>query len=353
MAGGVLARAAAQGRRAAVIVLTNGDLGCFEDRDGARRQGETIDAISALGLREEDVHFLGFPDGYLEHLGATPLPPVAHRAPDGTCTTRETTLASRGAGRQDAHRARTGRPAPFTAGALTEELAALLQRLTPRDVYLPHGLDAHPDHAATYVYFRRALARIERGPVTVHRAVVHAGPCWPTDCGTPFGPDERLPALPAPLDGYAPTERVTVDGRQKLALIARYPSQLDGSVERNWLAGFARRDEAFFTETLRRDTSGRWVAVEATRRADLEVTDGATVRLEGDEALSVKVDEAQVILSAGEHVVARFDRLGVRAPLRLEVVTRRDSSGYAEWSLWGDDALAATTVLRRIPATAP
>jgi hypothetical protein len=83
------------------------------------------------------------------------------------------------------------------------------------------------------------------------------------------------------------------------------------------------------------------------------VTDGATVRLEGDEALSVKVDEAQVILSAGEHVVARFDRLGVRAPLRLEVVTRRDSSGYAEWSLWGDDALAATTVLRRIPATAP
>ncbi|MEW6430947.1 MAG: PIG-L family deacetylase [Myxococcota bacterium] len=349
MAGGVLEQAVKAGRRAAVIVLTNGDLGCFDDRDGALRQAETVSALAALGLDEDAVHFLGYPDGHLARLGATPLREVDWRAPDGTCATRRTTLATRGAGHLDEHTRRTGRPAPFTAPALTGDLAALLERLAPRDVYLPHGLDEHPDHAATYLFFRRALARLVRGPVTVHRAVVHAGPCWPTDCATSLAPDEPLPELPAPFDGYRPTERVPIEGRRKLALIAHYASQAPGGAERDWLAGFARRDEAFFTETLRRDASGRWTTVEAERTGELPIAEGATVSLESGATLAVAVTDSSVTLHADGRVVARWERIGAQPPFSLRVTTRRDANGYAEWSLWGAGEFAGTRVLRGFP----
>jgi LmbE family N-acetylglucosaminyl deacetylase len=349
MAGGVLEQAVKAGRRAAVIVLTNGDLGCFADRDGAVRQAETVAALAALGLREDDVHFLGYPDGHLDQLGPTPLPPVAWRRADGSCGTRAATLAERGAGHVDEHTARTGRPAPFTAPALTEDLAALLGRLAPRDVYLPHGIDTHPDHAATYLFFRRALAHLQRGPITVHRAVVHAGPCWPTDCARPFSPAEPLPALPAPLDGYRPRERVPVDARRKLELIAHYRSQLGASVEQDWLAGFARREEAFFTETLQRDASGRWTSPEADRVLEVPVEDGALLQIESGDSLSVTVTDAAVALRAGERVVARWERIGARPPFVFLATTRRDADGYAEWSLWGAGEFTGTRVLKAFP----
>lgn len=349
MAGGVLEQAVKARRRAAVIVLTNGDLGCFDDRDGEVRQAETVSALTALGLREDDVHFLGYPDGHLDQLGAAPLSPVAWRQPDGTCTTRATTRATRGAGRVDEHTARTGRPAPFTAPALTEDLAALLRRLAPHDVYLPHGIDAHPDHAATYVFFRRALAHLERGPVVVHRAVVHQGPCWPADCAKPYAPATPLPDLPAPLDAYRPNERVFIDGRRELELIAHYASQLGANVEQDWLAGFARRDEAFFTETLRRDTSGRWTAAETVRLTELPAVDGASLRLESGETLSVSVQAARVVLRTGDRVVAQWERIGAQPPFVFRVATRRDSNGFAEWSLWGSGEFSGTRVLHGFP----
>ena len=350
MAGGVLEQAVKAGRRAAVIVLTNGDLGCFDDRDGAVRQAETVAALEAIGLDEDDVHFLGYPDGHLDQLGATPLPPVAWREPNGTCGTRATTLADQGAGHVDEHTLRTGHPAPFTAPALTEDLAALLRRLAPHDVYLPHGIDAHPDHAATYLFFRRALAHLARGPVTVHRAVVHSGTCWPTDCAKPYAPAAPLPALPPPLDDYRPSERVSIDARQKLELIAHYASQFGASAAQDWLAGFARRDEAFFTETLHRDTSGRWTSPETVRAIEVPVSAGATLHLESGELLAVSVEDAAVTLRSGERVVARWDRIGAQPPFVLRATTRRESNGYAEWSLWGAGEFSGTRVLHGFPS---
>lgn len=261
LAAGVLRRAVEAGQRAAVLVLTNGDLGC--ERDGEVRQAETVAALEALGLTEDDVHFLGYPDGHLALLGEAPLPAVAHLQ-RGVCGVRAMTTAARGAGRRDVHARRTGRGAPFTAEALTGDLAALLAELAPHDVYLPHGIDAHPDHAATYVYFRRALDRLEHGPRTVHRGVVHAGRCWPTDCAQPYQPTAMMPPLPEPLAAYAPDERLPVAPAWKLRLIARFASQTGPSAEQDWLAGFARREEVFFTERLVRQASGRWVSEGST-----------------------------------------------------------------------------------------
>lgn len=260
LAAGAMEKAIAEGRRVAVIIVTNGDYSC--ERDGYLREGESIAALKTLGVQEADVHFLGYPDGALARLTTTPLPPMEHRDATGQCIARTGTYADRRAGRLDEHTARTGKPAEWTAEALTGDLQALLTRLSPTEVYLPHGIDDHPDHAMTYVFFRRALDRLTTAPALVHRGIVHAGECWPSDCRTYFAPSLPTPPLPGRLAGYLATERMPVNAQHKLDAITRYTSQLSP-----WLTSFARKDEVFFPEKYER-VADRWVRTGGAQRPD-------------------------------------------------------------------------------------
>jgi LmbE family N-acetylglucosaminyl deacetylase len=273
IAGGVLESARARGLHAAVVVVTNGDFTC--ERDGHVRQGETVAAMARLGVAEEDVHFLGYPDGWLADLGEAPLPPIKRRARDGACVQEVGTYAERGEGGHDEHRARTGEPGAYVAASLEGDLVALLGRLRPRDVYVTHPLDSHPDHAATYVYLRRALDRLAGAKPRVHRAVVHAGPCWPNGRGltepcpavdTQVSLPTPIPALPDPYAAYAPSEHALVpDPARKLAAIGEYRSQLGDDPDHDWLRTFARTDEPFWPDPLFARSPG--VAVSLSRAA--------------------------------------------------------------------------------------
>ncbi len=178
--------------------------------------------------------------------------------PDGTCVKTGGTYAHRGAHRRDEHLARSGSPAPYTADALEEDLAAVLERTRPRDVYVTHPIDTHPDHAATYAYLRRALDRADVAPPRIHRAIVHSGPCWPDGQSRerpcpPVVPDPHaawLP-LPDPFGAYAPRELVpVVDPDAKLRAIGAYRSQFGDDPEHDWLLTFARAQEAVYPEIL-------------------------------------------------------------------------------------------------------
>jgi LmbE family N-acetylglucosaminyl deacetylase len=255
LASGVIERAVHAGRKVAVMLMTNGDFTC--SRDGYVREEESVKALAELKVTE--VYFLGYPDGALAKLSAQPLPPMAHRLPTGQCTTVDHTWADTRVGRIDVHQRRTGAPGPWTSVALVQDLAAVLGNLKPREVFLPHAIDEHDDHSMTYIYFRRAIEQLGWAPELVHRGVVHAGgDCWPSDCVTNFVPNAAMPALPGPLAGYLPDERDPIDARRKLQLLGHYASQLEGPLEQDWLAAFARTDEVFFTERYVRKGT-RWV----------------------------------------------------------------------------------------------
>lgn len=280
LAAGAMQRAVKAGKHVAVIIVTNGDFTC--ERDGYLREAESIAALKSLGVVEADVHFLGYPDGALAKLGQVPLDPMEHRDATGQCVARTGTYADRGAGRLDEHTRRTGAPAEWTSSALTGDLAALLQRLKPHEVYVVHGIDDHPDHAMTYVYFRRALDQVDVAPAVVHRGVVHAGRCWPSDCATWFTPDARMPPLPPPLEAYTPDERRVIDAQKKLAAIGFYTSQAGTQPKLDWLASFARREEVFFTERYVR-AGQRWVQAGSIAKSDNE----RSLQRDGFEELNV------------------------------------------------------------------
>ena len=328
-------RALREARDVRVLVMTNGDLGC--ERDGYLRERETIEAMAELGLAEDHVRFLGYPDGYLDALATEPLPARARRLADGSCGTGASTYASRGEGGRDVHTQLHGEAGTYTIANAVGDLVALLERDRPSDVYVAHPIDEHPDHATTYVLLRLALeaARLEALP-RVHRALVHVGGCWPNG-DRPTEPCEAItgqlgtpyPPLPPPLDRYRASERLIVDdaGAQARRAIARYGSQLHVEVEHDWLGTFARGEAIAWPETLVREGSrivrarGEGVSAGVAEvRADevsSEVDGARRIELAVHHRAPIEVSvEAEI--EAGDSVVLELDRRGA-APLRVVI----------------------------------
>jgi LmbE family N-acetylglucosaminyl deacetylase len=292
MAAQALTEAVRAGDPYEIVIVTNGDYTC--GRDGWGRQAESIAALASIGVTEDHVHFLGYPDGHLAHLGETGIDPLERRGIDGTCGTGSATYGARGAEQADVHSHRTGSPGPYVASALVEDLAYLFSARPPSEIHLPHPIDDHPDHAMTYAFVRRALSRIGE-PARLVRHVVHAGPCWPASdpagqCVPPTSAldGSPLPPLPPPLTDYAPDRLSSTDGPVRRAAIAHYVTQLDGPLESSWLASFARTTEVGWTESLVIDdgrarplcsSAGSW-APDAGWSAPLEVA--VTLPTEGE-----------------------------------------------------------------------
>ena len=374
MAAGLLDATLHGGGRAAGVVMTNGDYTCA--RDGHLRQRESVAAMRVLGVAEDDVHFLGYPDGYLARLGDTPLAPIERRAADGSCDRATGTYADRGHGRADVHRERTGTAGAYTAAEAVGDLGALLGRLRPRAIVVTHGIDDHPDHAQTYVLLRRAIdAGALPGPVHLRRAIVHAGPCWPNGNSTHapcpeahFDPTSPRPALPAPLDGYAPTERVPVPAAMRavapgenllLRALESYRSQVDPDLAHDWLVTFARADEGFHDEVLVRDAAnparfvreGGALAPRVRFRVRCATGAGAVLRVGA-------TDAAWSFTLADDHGTATLaPPRGVPRPLplpedrddrahtyELRFDARADDGGFVEASVYRDGDFFALSV---------
>lgn len=350
MAADRIARRVREGAPTRVVVMTNGDFTCA--RDGWRRQRETVEAMAVLGLSEESIVFLGYPDGYLAELGPEPLPPIPRMLQDGTCGLGETTFGVRGRDQMEFHRARTGHSARLTSANLLEDLVSLLEADRPSDIYLPQPYDDHPDHAMTYVFLRRALERAHLSSLPdLHRAYVHAGPCWPNGARAegPCGElDSTLgtafPPLPAELGRYAPDERIPTLERGALALraIARYRSQLESDVEHDWLGQFARGESIYWHESL-------------TRSSSIEVS-----RTTGRRALDSADDQTHLATRSGEPTTSRgsFEcraELGAGHPTEFELSIHTNSeSDYlvrlASRQLILTDPSGRNLVSRPVPA---
>jgi LmbE family N-acetylglucosaminyl deacetylase len=261
IAAGVIARAVREKAGVAVAFMTNGDLSC--NQDGAVREAESIRGLAELGLDEQHVYFLGYPDGYLARLGRAALPPVERRI-DGRCSLGNETYALHGHDGRDVHSTWFGASAVYTADNAVTDLSVLLESLRPRNIVVTHPMDVHPDHAATYALLRRALARTGL-KATLHRAMVHAGNCWP------LGPEPAEPCPRTIINPGAPfppvwgaladlpfTERIPVpddflnpdvDDNPKLRAIREYHSQLGPSPLASYMFTFSRREEPFFVES--------------------------------------------------------------------------------------------------------
>lgn len=241
---GIISYAVKQGAQVRVVVVTNGD-GFYEvvrrmKRAGSksyidfgcRRQKESAAAMKLLGVKEEDVMFLGYPDR------GTAAMWLNNWTPDNPFTSRYTRCSS--SPYPNAYR----RDAPYCGRALLADLESIILSFRPTTIYYPHPSDQHSDHWATHCFVTQALYELNmRHKVRTGLYIAHRGN-WPIPQG--LHPTMRL-VPPAFMDsigmGWYEYPLAQEHIALKLKAIRAYKSQLPFLGE--YMYSFDRRNELF------------------------------------------------------------------------------------------------------------
>src|SRR5262245_40334982 len=196
---GIINRAKQAGQTIKVVVTTNGDC---EGGNGTARQLETVSAMSRLGLPEDDIIFLGYPDCGLWRLYYSYTSPTSRFT---SSAGRTQTYASSGLGRTDYHSYIYGTPGLYNGPTMLQDLTNVLRNYRPQDVYTTSAYDAHFDHWVLNLMVGDALVSLMRTDPTfqptLHDGIVHEpceGSCnpsyhWPTSA---FDPTKDFPPPP-------------------------------------------------------------------------------------------------------------------------------------------------------------
>jgi len=108
IAAGRMRAAVTAGDTVKVVVVTNGDINGVQS--GLRREGESVAAAQLLGLTEQDVIFLGYPDGSMLNIYYAPSPTDIITSAAG----QTSTYGNRGLGGMDFHTYCTAPPGRTT-----------------------------------------------------------------------------------------------------------------------------------------------------------------------------------------------------------------------------------------------
>jgi LmbE family N-acetylglucosaminyl deacetylase len=252
-AGGLVQRVLGMGGQVKVVFMTNGDgfpegvekedhIAYPTAKDyreyGKKRREESLQALTVLGMKEQDVTFLGFPDGGLCYLlWKYRSDPKAYRSP----YTKEN------------HPSESEMIIPHTdynGRDLRKEIARVIADFRPDLLALTPPEDEHPDHCATYHLVREALINLEKqGSFTQPKVLtflIHFGQ-WPVGQGSGTGsrlnppenpPDKETTWISFPLQ---PEE-----AHLKRKALLQYHTQM--LVMGRYLMSFARANELFFME---------------------------------------------------------------------------------------------------------
>jgi LmbE family N-acetylglucosaminyl deacetylase len=362
-AGGVLYDALQHGRDVAVVVVTNGDY--RGTTYGFIREGESVDALGVLGLTEDQVAFLGYPD--------SGLLPLWNNAPDvgsvylSPWSGRQTTYGTHGYGRADLHTALTGVAGNYNRPTLVQDMRAALALFRPADIYVTGVFDDNADHRGTYYAVRDAIRLLASDDPsfqpTVHATIVHDPVHYPFDDfwpasvprETPFVPGNDAvwpnptaqsgvprrfdaassfvmpPSLSLTILDWTVRDRLVVpppmsittfDTNLKVASLSRY-----GTQQSDVLWAHVKADEFFWPEIVRSGTFVRNVAQAATATASSAapgqgaagaidgIVDGAPGNPEAEWAAAAPVPGASLELAwRTPHVIDRvilYDRVNV------------------------------------------
>lgn len=181
-AGGLISQAKSQGDSVRVVFVTNGDgfrRGIeawkgeipVDPQDflayGEQRQEEAKRALAVLGVGEEDLSFLGYPDGGVGKMWENSW---SDQEPYLSPTTRKSHVPY-------SHALSPG--AAYVAPNLIADLVRVISYFHPTLIYTSDTDDSHPDHWATGAFTLAALAACPRSQVPqlppVYTYLVHSG----------------------------------------------------------------------------------------------------------------------------------------------------------------------------------
>lgn len=250
-AGGLIQRVLESGGRVEVALVTNGD-GQYiapllinrkvrpEPADyidiGRRRQTETLTALGELGLRPEQVTFLGYPDGRINNIWVSDWQQANPVRAPYTHTTKSP------------YENTYDQEAVYRGLDLSKDLKDILEKNQPDVILLPHPEDTNSDHSAVSNFAQFAIANYlatgnHKTPLVLAYLVHYEA--YPV----PRGEDTSKALLPpAPLsnggEGWVTFSLSDGERRNKRDALRAYFSQQ--RMTPGYLQSFARANEIFF-----------------------------------------------------------------------------------------------------------
>jgi len=244
--GGLIQRALSAGARVKVVCYTNGDHNelafivyekriTFKKRElvhmGEVRQKETIEAMTSLGLKENDITFLGYPDfGTMEILTKYW---GEKTKPFRNLLNRVSRVPYRNAYSYDA---------PYVGESILSDIESIVYDFKPTKIFVSHPADTNRDHRALYLFLQVALWDLKdkiKPPETFPYIIHVVG--WPTPRG--YHPDLELEP-PNKLSGLwwkLPLSEEEIKAKHNA--ISFYKSQIKYNPP--YLFTFARKNELF------------------------------------------------------------------------------------------------------------
>lgn len=134
---------------------------------GYMRQKESIRALSSLGLSENNITFLGYPDGAISYLFNTYWDKDNSYISEYTQSNKSPYNNSYTAGTL------------YTGENLENDISKIISEYKPTHIIYPHPNDNHPDHWAVNAFVKYALTSINYKPEKEWLYLVHRGD-WPT-----------------------------------------------------------------------------------------------------------------------------------------------------------------------------
>ncbi|MBZ5555311.1 MAG: cadherin-like domain-containing protein [Acidobacteriia bacterium] len=298
IASGITYQAVARGDAVRVVFMTNGDFGgtaiCSTDQ-GLRRQDAAVAAQAILGVNEDSMMFLGYPDGYLTT--------VFDDYPNQTDTlttgcAQSVTYGDRGLGRTDYHTYRFGSPAAYNKFNVVQDLADLISNFRPDHIFTVSEYDAHPDHSRTHEFLKLAVQSVHSSDPsytpTVHKSIVWISDNTFANWPLPLDPTSYFTVIP---DGYYADPSRPWSDRESID-VPLVMQSTDTNVNPKYLAvyihggtdpfltRFVHKDEFFWSENL----VGANHPPVPNAGSDQQVGQGAAVQLNGSGSFDPDVD---------------------------------------------------------------
>ncbi len=281
-ASGVVYSAVKRGDSVKVVYMTNGDYNGISV--GNVRQGEAVNAQAYLGMTEDNLIFLGYPDGFLHDIYTSYITSdQTFTAPNG----QSATYGNRGLGGTDYHYYKFGSHANYNSSNIQKDLASIITDYKPDHIFTVGDFDQYSDHYTTYYFLKYALAAVRNSDPTynptIHKTCVWCDPLsWPN----PIDPTSFFSPIPAdalPV-GLNWNDRESLDvppvmqstkymtNKKFLALSAEVSQ---GGVTK--YGQYIHKDEIFWTENY----VGNNKPPVPNAGPDQSVSEGATVQLDG------------------------------------------------------------------------
>jgi LmbE family N-acetylglucosaminyl deacetylase len=255
---GVIHAAVLEGDRVIVVMVTNGDAAASQST-GLLRESETVAAVGVLGVPEDQVIFLGYPNGSAAGSGVAALygasdANAVYTSPIGTSAT----YGNRGLGSAEWHRYKYGYHASYTRANIVSDLTEVISTYQP-DVIFTHERDEQQvDHASIGKFVEDMLnAGFSGFSPYLYVSLVHdRGSGWPDKSEPAFQPTISWPAPDIlnwavswnnRIEIAVPDDMLSTDQAVNLKAVAirKYSSQSASNLD-SWLYSFCHPTEVFW-----------------------------------------------------------------------------------------------------------